>query len=59
MRVRVHTHQAAEAFERARYSHMGIDLDKDAFCGVNVYLEPACLVKWGVKEGQQTLYGVK
>lgn len=39
MRVRSHTHQAAESFEGAWYSHMRVDLDQDAFCGVDVYLE--------------------
>lgn len=36
---------------------MGVDLDKDTFCGVDVYLEQACLVKRRVEQCQQTLEG--
>lgn len=54
-----HTHQATEPFECAWYSHMGVDLDEDAFCGVNVYLEQAGLVERRVEECQQALNEIR
>lgn len=34
---------------------MRVDLDEDTFCGVNVYLEQARLVKRRVEQCQETL----
>lgn len=50
-------HQAGEALERAGDADRRRDLNEDAFGGLDVDLQPACLVDGRVKEGKEALDG--
>ena len=54
--AKARTHQAAESLEGPWNAHMGVDLDENAFCGVNVHLEQPRLVQRRVEEREQTLW---
>lgn len=48
-------HETCKAFEGSRDADGRIHFDKDSFGGMDVYLEFAGFVDWGVKKGQEAL----
>lgn len=43
------THQPTEALESSWYSDMGVDLDKNTFCGMYIDLKESRLVEGRIK----------
>ena len=42
------THQAAKPLECPRNTHVGVDLNKNPTCGVDIYLQKTCLIEWRI-----------
>lgn len=49
------THEAAKPLECPWDTYMGIDLDEDTACSMDVYLKETCLIERRVKESEKTL----
>jgi len=51
-------HQAGETLERPRNPNGWRNFDEDTFSGMDVDLEFAGLVDWGIEKGKKALYVV-
>jgi hypothetical protein len=45
-------HETSESLEGTWYPDSGAHLDENSFGGVDINLELACLVDWGIEEGE-------